>query len=105
MFALGTAAGATIAMWVMPGSPNQASPPRPRLNGRELTSDPCHRFPGNHQFRGSLEHLGHEPLASFALALEIRPVDGSGGFDPGESGFQHLDAGRECRHHRLITLL
>jgi hypothetical protein len=65
------------------------------LDGGEFASDPCRRFAGSHQFRGSLEHLGHEPLASFALALEVRPVDGSYGFDPGEFGFQHLDPSRE----------
>ena len=71
----------------------QAAPPRSRLEGREFASDPCRCFPGSHQFRSRLEHLGHEPLASFALTLEVRPVNGSSGLELGNIGFQPLDAG------------
>jgi hypothetical protein len=78
-------------------SAGQAAPPRPRLEGREFASDPRRRFPGRHQFRRRLEHLRHEPFAPLALALEVRPVNGRGGFEPDEVGFQRLDTGLERR--------
>ena len=36
---------------------------------------------------------GSEPVAPFALALEVRPVNGRSGFEPADFGFQRLDAG------------
>jgi hypothetical protein len=54
------------------------------LEGREFAGDPCRRFPGSHQFRRRLEYFRHEPFAPLALVLEVRPVDGGSGFDPGD---------------------
>jgi hypothetical protein len=66
----------------------QTAPPWPRLEGREFAGDPRRRFPGRHQVRRRLEHLRHESVAPFALALEVRPVNGRSGFEPAEFGFQ-----------------
>jgi hypothetical protein len=48
----------------------------------------------SHQFRRRLKYFRHEPFAPFALALEVRLVNGGGGFELGKFGFQRLDAGR-----------
>jgi hypothetical protein len=37
----------------------------------QLTNKPRPHFPGFHQVRRRLEHLGHQPLAPFPLSLEI----------------------------------
>jgi hypothetical protein len=72
------------------------------LEGFEFASDPRRRFPGSHQFRRRLKYFRHESFAP-ALALEVRSMNGGSGFDPGEFGFQHPDAGGERLHRRLIV--
>jgi hypothetical protein len=62
------------------------------LEGFELTIEPRCHFPSQHQVGCRLEHLGHEPLAPVALALEVRPATGRNAFELGEFGFQVKDA-------------
>jgi hypothetical protein len=103
---MGTDAEADRAVRAPAGnaSADQAAPPWARFNGLQLTSQPRRRFPGRHQVLCRLEHLGHEPVAPFALALEIRPVTGRSDFKPSEFVFQRLDAGFERGGDRTVIV-
>jgi hypothetical protein len=72
-----------------------------RLN---FTGESRRRFPGRHQVRCRLEHLGHQPLASFALALKVRPVNGRSGFELGEFRFERFDARLERDGDRVTII-
>jgi hypothetical protein len=41
----------------------------PRPQRRKVDGEPGCRFPGAHQVRSRLEHVGHEPGAALALTL------------------------------------
>src|SRR5262249_37217775 len=85
-------------------SAGQPTPPRACLEDFEFYSEPGRCFPGRHQVRRRLEYLGREPPAALALSLEGRLVNGRSGFEPGELGFQRLDAGLERSGDRTMIV-